>query len=183
MKTPIYIILFALACFPQATLSAQTTVAATQVESERNLADLNAAIELCQSDKYAEAEKAFTILRNANLQKSTWGMVSNNLGIVLKIQKKYSQAIEVFKSVLDSDVNDRDPGSNLMEGFRNYRHKACIQIALCYEALGTYEKAIEYIHLAKEKYTFQADCGNCADDAAEALKQHEARIIEKQKKA
>ena len=110
-------------------------------------------------------------------------MVSNNLGIVLKIQKKYPEAIEVFKSVLVSDVNDRDPGSNLMESFRNYRHKACTQIALCYEALKDYEKAIEYIHLAKEKYVFQADCGNCADNAAESLKQHEARITEKQKKA
>ena len=162
---------------------AQNADTASQVETQKNLDAMNAAIDLIQEQKYEEAEQALAALRKEKLQKSTWAMASNNLGTVLEMDKKYSEAIKVFESILVSDVNDRDPGSNLMESFRNYRFKACIQIAFCYEALGNYESAIDYIHLAKDKYKFEADCGNCAEQAAESLKQLESRINAEQKKA
>jgi len=183
MKTTILLILIAFACCQPTKLPAQNADTSPQVESQKNLDAMNAAIDLIQDHKYKEAEQAFTVLRNEKLLKSTWAMASNNLGIVLRMDKKYSEAIKVFESILVSDVNDRDPGSNLMESFRSYRFKACIQIALCYEALGNYEKAITYIHLARDKYKFEADCGNCADQAAESLKQLEAQFNAKQKKA
>jgi tetratricopeptide (TPR) repeat protein len=150
-------------------------------ESDANTEKLNAAITLFQSKELSKAEDAFRALRAENLQTSTWGMVSNNLGITLKAQKKYSEAIKVFKSVLESDVNDRDPGGHLMESFRNYKNKAAIQIALCYEAQGEIEKSLEYIELATSQYAFQADCGNCASDAEAALGRHKARLEEKKK--
>lgn len=176
MKIHISILTFALLLTPPA-------IAQTTEESNAHEAKLEAAISLFQAQDYSKAEEAFRALRAEKLQSSTWGMVSNNLGITLKVQKKYLEAIEVFGSVLDSDVNDRDPGGHLMESFRNYKHKAAIQIALCYEAQGDFDKALKFIELAQSQYAFQADCGNCASDADKALARHRMRLEGKKKEA
>jgi tetratricopeptide (TPR) repeat protein len=181
MKRDLITLILILVCAVGAIAQAATVEPTQSAESDSNLKKLDAAIELFQKKEYSKAEKAFRALRSENLQKPSWGMVSNNLGITLQIEKKHKEAIEVFKSVLASGVNDRDPGGHLMETFRNYRHKAAIQIALCYEAKGNMKEAIEFIRLARTKYIFQADCGTCANDAESALKRHEARLLSKMK--
>ncbi|HEX8312310.1 MAG TPA: hypothetical protein VF614_13395 [Chthoniobacteraceae bacterium] len=122
MKIPIAILTLSL-------LLTAVAIAQPAKESDAHEKKLEAAIALFQVKDYSKAEEAFRALRAEELPISAWGMVCNNLG-TLKVQKKYREAIEVFNSVLDSDVNDRDPGGHLMESFRNYKHKAAIQIAL-----------------------------------------------------
>ena len=164
---------------PRPTLSDGRQVA----ESAANSRKLEEAGQLFDDKEYAKAEEAYKALRAGKLQKSTWGMASHNLGLVLKVEKKYDDAIEVFQSILDSDVNDRDQGEHVMENFRNYRHKAAIQIARCYEAKGDIPKALEFVELARTKYVFQAHCGNCADDVEASRGKFEKRLLEKMEKS
>ena len=122
-------------------------------------------IPLHQYITYAFPKEA--ALREKEITTTTWGMASFNLGIGYRLDGKYDEAIKVFIDVLKSDVNDRDPGANIMEHFRNYRHKACYEISYNYEAKGEIEKALEYMELAKTKYEFQDVCGTCFEQAEE----------------
>ena len=144
--------------------------------------ELNEATDLLVDGKLEESEEALRALRSKEITKTTWAMASFNLGINLKMQEKYQESIEVFKEILSSDVNDRDPAPNLMEHFRNYRHKACWEISYNYELMKDYEKALEYIDLAKTKYTFQDICGTCLREAHESIERrtkHLKELIEK----
>ena len=188
MKFTLFTLVFVLACSlhinarPAGRRHGPSATFSPAAESEAISEKMAEAVQFFENEDYAKAEEAFKKLRARKLPRSTWGMVSNNLGLVLKIEEKYGEAIEVFESILVSDVNDRDPGGHIMENFRNYRHKASIQIALCYEAKGDIPKALEYIELARTKYAFEAHCGNCAEDAAARLKALEKRFLLAEKK-
>lgn len=150
-------------------LFALVTVFAADGDTEKKeySDELQRATELLIEEHYEEATTALSALREKDITTTTWGMVSFNLGIGYRLDGKHDEAIKVFMEVLESDVNDRDPGANIMEHFRNYRHKACYEISYNYEAKGEIEKALEYMELSKTKYEFQDVCGNCFEQAEE----------------
>lgn len=155
-------------------------------EKPENIEMLTRANELIEEEKYAEAESLFRKLLKKDLTTSTAGMVSFNLGITLRLEKKYDESISVFEGILKSSVDDRDSSGELMEVYRNYKHRSCIQIAIGYEVQENYTKALEYIKMASDTYKYQADCGTCAEQSEDSLKKWtkhlEEKILEQTKK-
>jgi len=157
------------------------TIAHAQ-EQQAYLDRLTSANERFSNGEQREAIKEWEALRKEPLLPSTWGKLTFNIGIAHKILKDYDAAIQAFASIFSSKVDDREPGESIMEEFRNYRYRACLQISLCYSLKGDTTKALEYVRLAREKYTYQAHCGTCASDAEESLKRWTKELVAQENK-
>ena len=133
-------------------------------EKPEFVAELEKANALHQDEKLVEAEKAYKALRGKGINDATWAMTSNNLGINLRMQKKYEESSKVFNEILLRKLNNRDPGGNLMEHFRNYHYNACIELVRNYSFSGNNAKAIEALKMTKKKYPFESCCATCEAD-------------------
>jgi|GEM_PF-2526542 len=125
----------------------------------------NALLELAnQAHKAKNYPQAFTLWRqieNDYPDTSAWGKALFNTGIALKEQKQFNAAIQQFEKLLTSKVNDCEPGSDIMEAYRNYRPKAQWEIANCLLAQGKYADALTAYRTSQTKYPFQSWCGTC----------------------
>ncbi len=88
-----------------------------------------------------------------------WGMAQFNVGYMLKYEKKYNEAVTELSKLLNSNVNDKDLGSHIMETYRNYRPKALWEIGECYIEIKDYKKALKAYEDIRDKYPFQTWCG------------------------
>lgn len=135
-----------------------------------------------RGERAYEAEKLDLALANYRLASekysgaSSYGVAQYNVGFLLQKQKKHQEAIAEFSKLYDSGVNDQDPGANLMETFRNYRHQAALGISECYEAERDFVRALQHAELARDKYKFQSWCGTCNAIAAANLAKRIERL-------
>ena len=87
-----------------------------------------------------------------------WAIAAFNTGIAHREHHRYNEAIAIFTLLLNSDANDEEyeldanGHFNLMAPFRNYHHRACLQIADCHEKLGDRASTVQYLQLARDKY-------------------------------
>ncbi len=130
---------------------------------------MDAGIAHFQNKDFAKAEKSFRELAESKAPVPIVGKARFNLGLTLRTEKKYAEAIKVFENILSSAVDDREPGEHLMEEFMNYRYRSCLQISACYEAQSNLPKALAYAELARGKYRYEAHCGTCAEGAEKSL--------------
>lgn len=167
----IFLFCFCISCTnTEETKNVKPTITPEQIQENHNyLIELENCTRHIMEDNYDLAEKSLRSLRNKNITLSTWGMASFNLGIALRLNKKYKESIIIFEEILKSNLNDRDPTPNLMEHFRNYHYKACLEISYNYENLKNFKMALEYLNLAKTKYKFQDICGTCLEHANKNL--------------
>ena len=107
------------------------------------------------------AEKCFKKISKDLKNTSNWGRGQYNLGLTLMAMGNIPEAIKAFDSILNSGVNDSDPGSNLMALTMNYRSEACKQLSLCYENSNNNLIAIKFERLAMGYYPL-GGCGNCS---------------------
>jgi tetratricopeptide (TPR) repeat protein len=111
---------------------------------------------------YENAALAYRQISNKpHLRIDVLGKATFNLGLTLMKQKEYEDAIAAFSTLLESEVNDKDPGNHLMEIYANYRNKACVNISECYEMKQDYSHALEYYMLSLEKYPYRTSCFTC----------------------
>jgi hypothetical protein len=99
-----------------------------------------------------------------------------NAGIADREGGRHREAIAWFETLLGSGVCDRDPSPNLMEVYRNYRHRACLEISACYEALGETASALRYAVLARDSYPYQSWCVTCQRSAAKEVAERIGRL-------
>jgi hypothetical protein len=109
------------------------------------------------------------------------GVAIYNTGIHERDQGRYGEAITRFESLLGSCLDDRDPSGYLMEAYQNYHHQACLQMSVCYEALGDYPSALRIAVLARDAYPYQSWCGTCMMEAGQALKERIDRLQQRAK--
>jgi tetratricopeptide (TPR) repeat protein len=138
-------------------------------EKKENVDALTAGITAFEAKDYAKAEQRFRTLLKHDLTASTEGKTRFNLGITLKVEKNYDEAVKTFQSILSSHVDDREPGENLMEEFMNYRYRSCLQIASCYAAQSDFKTAMIWAEAARDKHKYEAHCGTCAAQAKQSL--------------
>jgi tetratricopeptide (TPR) repeat protein len=161
-------------------LRAADTDAQKSTEEKKDLLDrLERANALFSEDKIEAAVGIYKAVLAEKPMPPTWGKVTFNLGIALRRLSKLDEAIRTFETIFPSEVDDREAGGHLMEEFRNYRYRACLQISACYEAKGDMARALTFALSARDKHKYQAHCGTCAKNARERL---EARITELKKK-
>ena len=88
-----------------------------------------------------------------------------NIGLTKHRFGDPAEAIPYFEKVLASHPNDKEPGANLMEVYRNYSYYSAVGISECYQQMGNYREALHYARLAKNRYPYQSWCGTCIQQA------------------
>lgn len=118
---------------------------------------------------FPEAERCWRLICIEHSTTRQYGAAQYNLGVVLRHQKKYDEAIAEFMKLLPSEVNDREPGCDVMEFFRNYRNSAAKQISLCYELKGDLQQALDGLIQARDTYRYQSRCCTCMASEASQI--------------
>lgn len=134
-----------------------------------------AAAAFAQKD-FAEAERLWREVIQKHPTSSQLGVAQYNVGYVLQERGKYDAAIAEYQKLLASKVNDKEPGSNIMEAYRNYRNKAAKQISRCYETQGLNRQALDWAIQARDKYPYLTWCGTCAMQEKEATDSNITRL-------
>lgn len=160
---------------------------------EKLLKDFQAEPETCASVYVSRGERAYRAKKLdealLNYRKAsrdypnsrTYGIAQYNVGIILKEQQRYEEAITELDKLFLSRVDDRDAGAHIMQAYRNYRHNAALRISECYEAKKDFARALEYAVLANNKYSYHSWCGTCLDSAEKALSKRITRLQELRK--
>lgn len=116
---------------------------------------------LYSEGKFREAEIAYKNLLETVADPPTRAKVIYNLGMTYQQLTEYKNAIDTFDLIFSMDVNDKEPGGNLMQAYRNYRHSAQWEIGNSYFAMGDFENALNAYRTAREKFPYHSWCGTC----------------------
>lgn len=117
--------------------------------------------QLYSESKFSEAEIAYKNLLEVVSDAPTKAKIIYNLGMTYQQLREYKKAIKTFGLIFSMDVNDKEPGGNLMQAYRNYRHSSQWEIGNSYFAMGDFENALNAYRTAKEKYPYRSWCGTC----------------------
>lgn len=98
-----------------------------------------------------------------------WGIAVFNVGIALKEASRWAEAIPVFEALIASDVDDREPGGNIMETTRDYHHRAALELSICHERLEEWGRALTWAVAARDRFPSASWCGTCADSDVDEL--------------
>jgi tetratricopeptide (TPR) repeat protein len=123
-----------------------------------------------------QAEKIWLETRGCAGASPSWPKAVFNLGILEMQLVNYPKAIGFFNEVLESHPNDREPGGNIMQVYRNYSNRSALQISMSYEKMADYRHALDYAWLAKTRYPYQSWCGTCLQSANSAILKRIARL-------
>jgi tetratricopeptide (TPR) repeat protein len=107
---------------------------------------------------------------------SAWGASLYNLGLELKWQHRYPEAIAHFEKLLASRLDDREGTRNFMVTSQNYHHNACLQLSACYAAQKDRDGALRYAFLARDVYPYTSWCGTCEMHAEERVQRWIGRL-------
>ena len=95
--------------------------------------------------------------------KRLWGISAFNQGALLREAGYGQAAAKVLLGLIESDVNDQDPGGNLMETYRNYRNRAARLIADSYRDRGNLPMLYYWRYKTAQLYPYQSWCGTCLE--------------------
>jgi tetratricopeptide (TPR) repeat protein len=128
-------------------------------------------------EDYAEAERLWRRIVDEYPTSNQLGLAQFNVGYVLQGQGKHDAAIAEYEKLFPSPVDDLDPTGEVMEFFRNYRHRAASQISQCYEAKGDFARALEWALTARDKYPYRSGCGTCMQQEADQTSNTLVRLL------
>lgn len=111
------------------------------------------------------AEKAWRVARSCSPEVPAWPKAVYNLGLLEMHQANCPTAIGYFDEVVRSHPNDKEPGENIMQVYRNYSNRSVLRISECYEKMHDYRRALRYAWLAKTRYPYVSWCGTCLQAA------------------
>lgn len=127
------------------------------------------------------AEKMWRRIMREFPQTKSWPIAVYNLGITEQKRGNFKAAVAHFQSLLESKPDDRAPGADLMDIYRNYSHRCAIQLSLCFESTGDYKEALRYVIEAHGKYAPQSWCGNEIEGSKAYLAKRVAELTAKTK--
>lgn len=90
-----------------------------------------------------------------------WGRCVFNEGYILRRMGYPSASIAAFSQIFPSGVNEHDPGPNIMEAYRNYRHRAAQEISGAYADIFDFPRSYYWMYLSSTRYPYQSWCGTC----------------------
>jgi len=138
-----------------------------QVQSANSL--LESGNTLYLAGDLRNAETNWVEVRSSLPTSPAWPKAVYNLGLLEMKQANYRKAIGYFNEVLQSHPNDKEPGADIMQVYRNYSNRSALQVSVCYEKMADYRQALHYAWLAKRRYTYLSWCGTCLQSANFAL--------------
>ena len=139
---------------------------------------LEEANQLYAAKQYTQAGAAYQKLLGEVSDAPTKAKIIFNLGMTYQQLGQYDKAIETFQQIFTMDVNDREPGGNIMQAYRNYRPSAQWEIGNSLFAKGDYEGALAAYRTTREKYPFRSWCGTCQQSIEYKYDLYEAVSLE-----
>jgi hypothetical protein len=120
------------------------------------------AFELHEDEELDSALIVFRQFRTQYPNSELSPRVHYNIGYILNEQGKKDEAKTVFKEVLASNYNEKDPGGRGLMGpqYALYKHFSCEQLADIYITEKNYVEAEKYVRLFDKKYPYEHFCGN-----------------------
>lgn len=112
------------------------------------------------------ARELFHMAAKADSSAPSFGRSAFNYGLLLREANCPAAAIDALRSILPSNANDFEAGTNLMEAYRNYRHRAALEIARAYNDLFNYPAAYLWRRAAETEHRYKSWCGTCRWAAA-----------------
>lgn len=107
-----------------------------------------------------------------------YGRCFNNIPLAYAMQGNFEEAERWFKKILDSDLNDLDQGTDIMEFYANYHHNACMKLVQLHQQMNEPREALNYLNLAETTYPFQTFSGTSFEKRAVSIALWKARIYE-----
>jgi hypothetical protein len=120
------------------------------------------AIELHEDEELDSALIVFRQFRTQYPNSELSPRVHYNIGYILNEQGKRDEAKIVFKEILASNYNEKDPGGRGLMGpqYALYKHFSCEQLADIYITEKNHVEAEKYVRLFDKKYPYEHFCGN-----------------------
>jgi TolA-binding protein len=134
---------------------------------------------LKSSGDLSGAETNWSKVKSQYVGSRAWPEAVFNLGILCKEKKRYTEAIALFNTLLESKPNDDEPAAHGMLAYRGYAHGSALELSQCYEALNNYTNALKWAREAQTKYPDDPTCGT---GLQEERQRNEQRIRELEKK-
>jgi len=117
---------------------------------------LNKGIEYYEEEKLDSAIIIWkSVIENYPDTSSCYGRSFNNIPIVYAQLGNNSQAKSWYQKIIDSELNDSDEGDGLMSPYANYKHNACLRMALLLKDENQIDESFKYIDLAETKFQYQ----------------------------
>jgi tetratricopeptide (TPR) repeat protein len=145
------------------TMEAACRLLAAQGPENTGLIAAIAALADLEADRgdNAVAEKLFEALADRFPNAPDWGRYVFNAGFLQIEHGSHRQGIATLQRIFPSGVNDLQPGSHLMEPYRNYQHKAAVQVTEGYKGQWNYPMAYIWCYRASFRYSYRSWCGTC----------------------
>lgn len=119
-------------------------------------------LEFYRAGRFEDASKNFQYIFDHFTGSDYFEDAVYNLGISQMLDKKYSNALQTFQFVLQSNARDDKfvAGEIMSNPFANYKHKSALCIYNIYEKLEIFDSALIYLSYSDTLYPFKASCGN-----------------------
>ena len=120
------------------------------------------AVELHEDEELDSALISFRQFRREYPHSELIPSAHYNIGYILKEQGQVAEAKIVFKEIIESDYNEKDPGGHGLMGpqYALYKHFSCEQLADILIQENDFKEAEKYIKLFDRKYPYEHFCGN-----------------------
>jgi tetratricopeptide (TPR) repeat protein len=127
-----------------------------------------------EDERYGEALKSYQYIVDEHPKNELYPRAFYNVGYIQFIQKDYDKAVDVFKSILESNFNEKENlgGGIMADPYTNYRHRASEILSEIYYAKKNYDSALHYFALSATTYPYLHFCGNeyASNDVHTALR-------------
>lgn len=137
---------------------------------------------LYAAKKYDEAALIYQKLLGETSEINEKAKIIYNLGMTYAQLKKFDKAGQQFQNILEMNVDNREPGGNLMQIFRNYHHNSQLEIAKLRYQTGDFESALQGFRNLRKKYPFYTTCGTCRSEQNYRISLYEAATLERLKR-
>ncbi len=120
----------------------------------------------------------FATVADGNRDVPDWGRSAFNTGFVLRELDHADPAIVYLTRLFDSDVDDKEPNT-LLQPYRNYRHRAAVEISKAHESAGRFPEAYDWMLASGSKYPYESWCGTCLMGESQRLEAELNRLAAK----
>ncbi|WP_299456128.1 tetratricopeptide repeat protein [uncultured Microscilla sp.] len=115
------------------------------------------------------------VVKNYPDTTSCYGRCYHNIPFAYLKLKQNDKAKEWFQKIIDSKLNDRDEGTHIMEPYANYKHNACMKMAMLLFEEDKFDQMLRFLKLAETKHKYQAVSGTSFEKRAVSIAYHRVR--------
>lgn len=127
-----------------------------------------------------ELDSAITLMtyvvENMPDTSNCYGRCFNNIPLAYASLGQFDQSKYWFNRILHSKLNDKEPGTDIMEPYANYHHNACMKMVQVHQTLKEFPQAIRYLDSAETTYPFETFSGTGFEKRAVSVAMWKSRI-------